>query len=169
MPKIALRSGRQVEIRPIRPDDAERLNAAYDALSEQSKYRRFLAAKPRLSESDTRYLVQVDGCNHVALVATAVEDPNRIIGVARFVRLPEDPRTAEFAVVVGDPYQREGLGTALLERLADEAIGRGIRQFIATTLADNVAVHRLVARLAGRLARARHLGPVDELEIELAA
>jgi RimJ/RimL family protein N-acetyltransferase len=166
---MELRNGRQVVIRPIRPDDSERLKAAYLALSPKSKYQRFLAPKPHLTETDTRYLVEVDGVNHVALIATAADDPGTIIGVARFVRLPEDPDAAEFAIVVGDPYQNQGLGTALLERLAEEATARGITRFRATTLAENVAVHKLLRRLAGEFAHERHHGVVDELEVELAA
>jgi RimJ/RimL family protein N-acetyltransferase len=169
MHAATLSNGTQVAIRPIRPDDGERLKAAYLALSPQSKYQRFLAPKPHLTETDTRYLVDVDGVDHVALVATAIEDPGAILGVARFVRLPEDPEAAEFAIVVGDPYQGQGLGGELLERLADEAVAHDIRRFRATMLAENIAVHRLVARLAGRLAHERHLGVVDELEVDLAA
>ncbi len=169
MDAIKLRSGREVAIRPIRPDDGERLKAAYRALSPKSKYQRFLAPKPRLTEMDTQYLVQVDGVDHVALVATSPERPDWIIGVARFVRLPEDPEVAEFAIVIGDPYQREGLGGKLLERLAEEARARGIRRFRATTLAENIPVHRLMQRVPGGLAQERHLGTVDELEVDLAA
>jgi RimJ/RimL family protein N-acetyltransferase len=169
MEAITLRSGRKVAIRHIRADDGERLKAAFLALSPRSKYQRFLAAKPKLTETDTRYLVEVDGVDHVALVATTAEDPDWIIGVARFVRLAEDPESAEFAIVVGDPYQGQGLGTELLEHLADEAIARGIQRFRATTLAENVPVHRLLARLAGRFAHQRHNGEIDELEVDLAA
>lgn len=169
MEVVTLRNGKSVEIRPIRPDDGERLKAAYRALSPKSKYQRFLAAKPNLTETDTHYLVEVDGCDHVALVATSIENPDWIIGVARFVRLVEDPEVAEFAIVVGDPFQGQGLGTELLEQLADAAVARGIRRFTATTLAENVPVHRLLRRLAGRLAHERHLGVVDELEVDLAA
>ena len=167
--KVSLKSGREILIRPIRPDDGARLKTGYRALSAQSQYQRFLALKPRLTDADVRYLVEVDGTNHYALVATTANSPDWIIGVARFVRAAEDPETADFAIVVGDPYQGEGLGTELLERLADAAVARGIRRFHATALAENVAVHKLVRRLAGRLARERHSGPVDEFEVDLAA
>lgn len=169
MDSVRLPSGREVAIRPIRPDDAQSLRAGYDRLSPESKYSRFLAPKPHLSSSDTTYLVQVDGCDHVALVATPVDDPGRIIGVARFVRLPEDPQIAEFAIVVGDDFQREGLATALLQRLAIDAQGRGIARFRATMLAENYAAYQLVQRLAGGVARERLLGTVNELEIDLAS
>jgi protein lysine acetyltransferase len=168
MDVVTLRSGRQVTIRPIGPDDGPGLSAAYDRLSPQSKYRRFLAPKPHLTNSDTRYLVQIDGRDHVALVATRAEDPSWILAVGRFVRLPEDRTMAELAVVVGDPYQQEGLATELLERLKLAAAERGITRFKATMLAENEAAHRLVRTLDARLARESHLGPIDEIEIELA-
>jgi acetyltransferase len=154
-------------IRQIRPDDGPRLRTGYRALSPESQYQRFLALKPALTDSEVRYLVDVDGVNHYALVATTTSSPDWIIGVARFVRAADDPEAAEFALVIGDPYQGEGLGSELLERLADAAIERGISRFRATALADNVAVHKLVRRLAGRLAHERHFGPVDEIEVDL--
>ncbi len=165
---VRLRSGREVIIRSIRPTDASELEAAYDRLSPQSKYLRFLAPKPHLSRSDTRYLVQVDGVNHFALVATTVDQPKHILGVARFVRLSEDPQAAEFAIVVGDTFQHEGLGGKLIERLAQAATARGITRFQATVLAENVAGHRLVRRLPGRVVHQRNAGTVDEFEIDLA-
>jgi acetyltransferase len=163
---VTLPNGRRVAIRPIRADDGPRLSLAYERLSPQTKYRRFLAVKPRLTERDVRYLVSADGNDHVALLATPAEDPKLIIAVARFVRIPDEPGAAELAIVVGDPYQGEGLGTELLARLADAALARGIRRLKATVLADNVPVHRL---LRHGVARERHLGPVDEVEVELAA
>jgi RimJ/RimL family protein N-acetyltransferase len=162
---VTLKSGREVQIRPIRPDDGPILRTGYRALSAQS----FLALKPRLTDSEVRYLVEVDGTNHYALVATTPSSPEWIVAVARFVRAADDPEAADFAVVVGDPYQGEGLGTELLERLADAAVARGIRRFRASALAENVAAHKLVRRLAGRLAREHHFGPVDEFEVDLAA
>jgi RimJ/RimL family protein N-acetyltransferase len=169
MDTVSLRSGRTVAIRQIRPDDLNRLRAAYERLSPESQYTRFLAAKPHLSLSDARYLVEVDGWDHFALVATAVEDPEQILAVARFVRSREDPRLAEFAIVVGDAFQREGLASELLERLADAALEQGIQRFTATMLATNEAPHRLVRRLARRLPSERRLGHLDEIEFDLAS
>jgi RimJ/RimL family protein N-acetyltransferase len=163
---VTLPSSRRIAIRPIEGDDGPRLEAAYDRLSPETKYRRFLAVKPRLSENDVRYLTAADGRDHVALVATPADDPTQIIAVARFVRRQEDPATAELAIVVGDPYQGEGIGTELLERLADRALRGGIVRFHATMLADNVAIHRMLRR---GTTRERHLGPIDEVEVELAA
>ena len=169
MEVISLRSGRQVAIRPIRANDGQRLSAAYDRLSPESKYRRFLAPKPHLTSSDTQYLVHVDGRDHVALIAISVEQPELILGVARFVRSPEDPTLAELAVVVGDDFQQQGLATALLTRLARAASERGVKRWRATMLTSNEPARRLVQGAAGRPVRAVHDGPVDELEFELVA
>jgi RimJ/RimL family protein N-acetyltransferase len=166
---MRLHSGREVVIRPIEPGDGPALQAAYDRLSPLSKYRRFLAPKPHLTNADTRYLVQVDGQEHVALVATRADDPSWILGVGRFVRLPEDPKTAEFAVVVGDASQREGLATALLQQLSEAASALGITRFRATVLAENIPANRLVRGLPGHVAAERHVGPIREIEVELAA
>ena len=166
MDMYALKDGTMVEIRPIRADDGERLRNSHARLSPESRYRRFLAAKPELSLSDARYLVDVDGCDHFALVATLDDE---IIAVTRFVREPEDPGTAEFAIVVSDEQQRQGLAGELLERLAEAAVQRGVRRFRATILTDNVAIRRLMQRVAaGRLSE-RGLGTVTEVEFELAA
>jgi GNAT superfamily N-acetyltransferase len=169
MDVVELASGRQVQIRAIAPGDGPALRAAYDHLSDETKYKRFMAVKPHLSGTDVRYLTETDGCRHVALVATPVGRPSEILGVARFVRIENDPLTAEFAIVVGDPFQSDGLGSALMKRLAAEAVAHGVTRFIATMLADNLAAHKLTHRLAGELAHERRLGPVDELEVVLAA
>jgi RimJ/RimL family protein N-acetyltransferase len=169
MELVRLKSGKEVLIRPIRSDDGPRLKLAYDRLSPESRYRRFLVAKPHLSSSEVRYLVEIDGQRHVALVATSPDDAGNILAVGRFVSLPEDPGAAEFAIVVADHLQGQGLATALLERLADEALRRGIRRFRATMLADNEPVHRLIRRLARRQPVTLQRGPIDEVEIELAA
>ncbi len=165
---VRLPSGTEVAIRPIRPDDGPRLRAAYERLSPESRYRRFLSPKPHLNASEVEYLVNVDGANHIALVAAPVDHPEWIIGVARFVRLHEDPGAAEFAVVIGEPWQGEGLASAMLDRLVKAAPDQGIERLRATVLAGNLAAHRLVQHLEGPQ-RLRRRGTVNEIEVDLAA
>ncbi len=155
-------------IRPIRPDDKAALRRGLEHLSPESRHLRFLAPKPRFTSAELRYLTEVDGIDHVALVAVPAHDPDRIVGVARFVRLREDPEAAEVAIVVGDRYQGQGLGRELGRRLAAEAVERGVRRFTATLLGDNVAAHRLFASLADHL-EARQANGVEEVVAELVA
>jgi GNAT superfamily N-acetyltransferase len=166
---VQLSDGRAVLIRPIRPDDKQRLDAGFRALSPLSRYRRFLAPKPRLTSSDLRYLTEVDGRDHVALVALAAGAPDLLVAVGRFIRLADAPETAEFAIVVADSWQGRGLGRALAERLAGAARERGIRRFQALTLEDNAPVHRLIARLARHLEHDSQGGGVRETIADLAA
>ncbi|HWE10140.1 MAG TPA: GNAT family N-acetyltransferase [Solirubrobacteraceae bacterium] len=168
MDLCALPDGRVVTIRPIRPDDRERLQLSHARLSELSRYRRFMSSKPVLTASDASYLVDIDGRSHYALVATVAEPAGEaIIAVARYVRLSADSDVAEFAVVVGDAWQRQGLGAELLGRLADAAVTRGVDRFYATILADNVAIRRLIDRLADGPVNRRREGNVLELDFPL--
>jgi RimJ/RimL family protein N-acetyltransferase len=167
--EITLRNGLEVTIRPIRREDAGNLQEAFERLTPESRYRRFLAAKTALSEGDVRYFTQIDGRRHVALVATPANAPERIIAVARYIHYRDDPASAEFSIVVEDAFQGIGLGGALLSRLADSAIANGIERFTALTLTDNLAAHRLFQRLSRKLPHRRIDGPVEELVYELAA
>ena len=155
-------------VRPIRPADAPLLEAGLARLSPQTVYRRFLSPKPRFSSSELRYLTEIDGFDHVAVVAVLADDPEAIVGVARFVRLREAPDAAEAAIVVGDPFQGQGLGRELGRRLGDEARERGVTRFTATLLSDNVAAQRLFASISSRL-ETRMQGGVREVEAVIAA
>jgi acetyltransferase len=141
----------ELEIRPIRADDKALLAAGFALLSDESRQLRFLTPKPRLTSSELRYLTEIDGRDHVALVAVDREHPTHIAGVARFVRDADRPDTAEFAIVVGDAYQRQGLGSKLASLLVDEAKARGIRRFTALMLAENEAAQRLTDSIAQHL------------------
>ena len=102
-----LPDGTEILLRPIEAADKDRLAVALGRLSQETIRRRFLAAKPRFSSGELRYLTEIDGRNHLALAAFLAADPETIIGVARCVRLPHAPTpTAEFAIVVGDAFQR---------------------------------------------------------------
>jgi RimJ/RimL family protein N-acetyltransferase len=163
---LRLEDGTEITIRDIRADDKDLLAAGYERLSERSRLRRFLGPKPRLSASHQRYLTEVDGVNHYAIVAMRGPD---IVGVARWVRLVDDPEEAEVAVVVGDSLQGQGLGKILARRLADAALERGVRRMRASILSDNPPALALMRVIAGRLTDGGHHHGVHELVAELAA
>ena len=164
-----LPDGTQILIRPIRATDKARLSAALGRLSRETIQRRFLAAKPKLSSSELRYLTEVDGHDHIALVAVLAAAPDAIVAVARCVRLPGTPDTAEFAIVVGDPLQGRGLGSLLARELASAARAAGIRRFSATMAGENVAVRRLIAHFTQTLEHEHVDHGVREVVVKLAA
>jgi GNAT superfamily N-acetyltransferase len=162
-----LTDGTQVALREIRADDKALLAEGHARLSERSRLHRFLGAKPRLTSSDLRYLTEVDGVNHYAVVA--LDAAGHIVGVARWVRLVDDPESAEAAVVVGDPLQGKGLGKALAGNLADAARARGVRRITASIMSDNPPAAALMRVIADRLTDGGHHAGVHELVAELAA
>lgn len=137
---IVLRDGGTARIRPLTPDDAGRLVAFYTDVSDQSKYYRFFAPYPRLSDRDVRRFTHHDYVNRVGL-AVLVRD--EIIATVRFDRIDETGRPtetgtdAEVAFLVQDAHQGRGVASALLEHIAAVAGERGIRRFIAEVLPDN--------------------------------
>jgi RimJ/RimL family protein N-acetyltransferase len=167
--KRTLKNGITVNVRSIRAQDKDALSDALAHLSPASVHARFLGPKSRFSASELRYLTEVDGHDHVALVAEIDGEPGAIAGVGRWVRLPEAPDTAEFAIVVGDPLQGQGLGAILADDLVAIAKAHGIRRFTATALSENAAIVRIMQRLSNHLER-HHSGlGVSELSIDLAA
>jgi GNAT superfamily N-acetyltransferase len=148
---ITAGDGTQLYVRHVKPGDKELIAKAWLQLSPRSQYRRFLAPKPRLTSSDLRYLTEIDGHDHVALIALRLDDPNRLVAVARYVRLAHDPQAAEVAVTVADPMQGKGVGKKLGVLLADEARGRGVRRFTASLLADNRPALKLMGTMTDRL------------------
>jgi len=117
---IELRDGSLVRLRQGHSSDKELLIRGFARLSPESRYRRFLAATPELTEEMVRYLTQIDHRDHEAIIA--LEDKTgEGIGVARYVRSKERPDVAEVAVTVVDDWQGRGLGTLLLEAISARA------------------------------------------------
>lgn len=167
---VTLRDGREVVIGRITPADAPLLAAAFERLSEDSRRLRFLAPKPTLNAAELRYLTDVDGHDHEALVAI---DPatGRGVAIARFVRSRDEPARAELAVTVADEWQRNGLGEIMLSRLATRALEEGIRTFTALVSAENHGMQALVGRTGSgaTVHRAEHGVFVYELDLAVAA
>ena len=133
---VALRDGSRVVVRPVRPDDRERLLAGFARLGSESRYQRFLAPMAELSESDLTYLTEIDHHDHEALAALDLETGDGV-GIARFIRRSDRPDTAEAAVTVIDEWQGRGVGTALLDLLAARARAEGVTRLTALLLAEN--------------------------------
>jgi len=136
-----LRDGTRILIRPIRPDDKEKLVEGLERLSPESRYRRFLRPVKQLSERELRYLTEIDYTSHYAVGALAVDHPDQPgLGIARYVRDPVDPHVAEAAVAVIDDMHGRGIGSLLLDHLIDAARRNGIDVFRSWALAENRTV-----------------------------
>lgn len=145
---VLLRDGRTAHIRPIMPDDAALLVDFYSRVSDESKYYRFFAPMPTLSERDVARFTQVDHVDRVAFVMTLGAD---IIGVGRYDVLHD--ASAEVAFLVEDQHQGRGVSQLLLEHLAQAGRERGIERFVAEVLPDNTRMIQVFRDAGYRVAR----------------
>jgi GNAT superfamily N-acetyltransferase len=158
-----LRDDSEVVVRPIEPGDRGALAAAFERLSEQSRYQRFMTPMDALSDSQLAYLTEVDHHDHEALIA--FDGEGGAVGVGRFIRLESDPSRAEAAVTVIDEWHGRGLGTALTALLAERARAERVECFTALLLATNDQMHDVLASLGPAKVLSREAGTV---EIEVA-
>ena len=146
-----LKDGTRALIWELLPSDREAVREGFETLSEETRFHRFLAAVPHLTDTMLDHLVdQVDGVDHVALALVVVDDDGKGVpaGVARMIRYSDRRDAADVAVTVLDEWQRKGVATALLDELMRRRPA-GVTRLVTTVTADN----------AGSLAMLRRLGP----------
>lgn len=167
--RVMLPDGEVIAIRPIRPDDAPRLQAFHVRLSPETIHMRFLGYHRSLSDTEAKYFTSVDYQMRMALVATCEQDgEERLLGVARYdVIDAAHADVAEAAIVVEDRYQRKGLGTLLADRLATYATLHGVRAFVAEVSVENDRMLRFIERTGLPLEKTLAPG-VWEIKMKLA-
>ena len=144
---LSLRDGTRLQVRPIRPEDAERERKFVAGLSDQSRYLRFMQHLPALTPQMLARFTQVDYDRELALIALdRARGREKIIAVARYVGNP-DRESAEFAIVVADAWQSRGLGRSLLRLLIERAKKRGFARLVGNVLSINTGMLDLVAKL----------------------
>ena len=155
--RATLSDGAEIRLQALSPADKPCFRAGLQRLSPQSRYLRFGRPVAHFSSEELRYLTEVDQVTHVAWGARDLSLPDGPgIGVARFVRAPEDPSRAEIALTVVDSHQRRGLGTLFLVLLWRLALAQGVKTFTGEVLAANAPMlgilEQLGAQAAGRAA-----------------
>jgi acetyltransferase len=145
---LTLPGGERFMVRPIEADDKPGISDFFARLSEESRRRRFLGPKPRLSSRDLAFLTEVDQRRHVAIVA--LDDAGAIVGVARYAAWAGEPERADMAVAVVDAWHGHGLGTALGDLLVTQARASGLAALTGSTLAFNSPAKALLKRLGFR-------------------
>jgi len=151
--EIGIAGGVRLPVRPIRPEDAALEARFFDALSERSRYQRFMQYLPSLPPSLLARFTQLDYDRELALV---VLDPGRqrFVAVGRYAPTG-DGQTAEFALTVADDWQGKGIGRAVLERLCQCARDAGYAALYGHILDANRGMLDLAARL-GFVEQSRH-------------
>src|SRR3954453_2027802 len=139
---VLLSDGTTVHLRPIRPDDADRIVALHSRFSERTRYLRYFSAYPRIPQRDLDRFVNVDHRDREAFV---IEHAGELIAVGRYERLGAGSHQAEVAFVVEDAHQGRGIGSVLIEHLVAAASQEGITEFEADVLPENRTMLRVFA------------------------
>lgn len=146
-----LRDGTAISVRPLKRSDRDLIAAGFDSLSDESRYRRFMAPTSRLTPRQLDYFTQVDQIDHFAWGVLGPLPEERPVATARYVRLNQSPEIAELAVTVVDEFQGRGVGSLLVSATALAAEHNGIAVLKAHLLADNHRMLALLERLGGTM------------------
>ncbi len=142
-----LPDGTDMVIRPIRPEDAEIEQAFIRQLSERAKYFRFMQSITELSPQMLARFTQIDYDREMALIAVVdVDGQETEIGVTRYIINP-DGKSCEFALVVADSWQRQGIAHRLMQQLIETARSHALEIMEGDVLANNREMLNLVAKL----------------------
>lgn len=134
---VPLPNGLIMQIQPIRPEDAHIEEDFVASLSEKTKYLRFMQSVQKLSHEMLIRFTQIDYDSEMAFVAlTRIKGETIELGVTRYTTNP-DGESCEFALVVRDDYQHQGIGSRLLEVLISHAQSRGLKVMMGEVLAEN--------------------------------
>ena len=158
--RVKLADAAEIVIRPIEPEDLNELAIGFGGLGALSRFRRFRQRIDRLTYSSCVALTDIDHESHEALVAIDAATGEGV-GVARYVRVPDDPARAEVACTVVDPWQHRGVGSALAERLAARAGAAGIERCTALVVLGDQPARRLLAHVVDEIAVQRDGGILD--------
>lgn len=166
-----LQDGREITMRPIRPEDEPLWQAMAEACSDESIYSRFRFLIRHPTHNMASRFCFTDYDREMAIVAELEENGQRkMIGVGRLVAEP-DHDTAEYAALVADPWQGQGLGTLLTDYCAEIAISWGLNRIVAETDWDNKRMlatfqrsgFKITKRSDGIVSVERVLHPADDV------
>jgi len=142
-----LRDGRAVHIRAMRPADETEILQAFDRLSADARYMRFMRVVREPNMERVRKTLASFPRDGFGLVATApAADGIDVVGSAIFV-IGNDPATCEFAITIAADFGGAGLGRTILTALIDAAKQRGLKEMEGFVLAANKPMLGLAARV----------------------
>jgi acetyltransferase len=152
-----LKDGEKVDIRPIRPEDEPALVRFHESLSERTVYSRYLQLlnlSQRTAHERLTRICFIDYSRQMALVAER-NDPRtgerEIIGVGRLQGIGGEE--AEYAIVISDDYQKQGIGTEFLRRLIEIGRLEGVKVIVAEILSDNTVMQKIAEKLGFKMKR----------------
>ncbi|MBT3049036.1 MAG: bifunctional acetate--CoA ligase family protein/GNAT family N-acetyltransferase [Candidatus Thiodiazotropha sp.] len=165
--RTQLPNGTNIVIRPIRPEDADLEQNFTRQLSDEAKYFRFMSSIQELTPEMLTRFTQIDYHNEMALIAVTEEGDHEIeLGVARYVTNP-DRKSCEFALVVSDQWQRQGIGHKLMHQLMEVARDRGLEKMEGEVLSNNFKMLDLMKSLYFHITTSPDDNSIKQVGIDL--
>ncbi|MEW8459800.1 MAG: GNAT family N-acetyltransferase, partial [Candidatus Thiodiazotropha endolucinida] len=162
-----LPNGTNIVIRPIRPEDADLEQTFTRQLSDEAKYFRFMSSIQELTPEMLTRFTQIDYHNEMALIAVTEDGNHEIeLGVARYVINP-DKKSCEFALVVSDQWQRQGIGHKLMHQLMEVARDRGMEKMEGEVLSNNFKMLDLMKSLYFHISTSPDDNSIKQVVIDL--
>jgi len=162
--EFTLPNGRRILIRGINSEDKHHFRNGINRLSLKSVYYRFNNPLYELNERDLDYFTEVDQVNHVAIGALALDEQEKPgVGVARFIRLKNESSVAELAITVIDDYQKQGVGSLLLNEILSLANDREVKFFRIFLHTERRYLLQRLLKMDGRIKKVSG----ETLEVEL--
>ncbi|MFX1263496.1 MAG: GNAT family N-acetyltransferase [Promethearchaeota archaeon] len=166
--ELQLKDGTPVLIRMYEPDDIDEVREGLKKISDSSFYLRFMTSLGKLPDAQLKKLKRIDQDHHLAICAFDIsQDPMVGIGIARYVCCEGEPEVAEAAVTVIDEFQNRGLGTQLLQALAELADANGIQHLRAHVLSNNTPILTIAERAGAQIQH--YDGAVLQIDLPVSA
>lgn len=142
-----LDDGREVTLRPIKPEDEPLEFELFDSFSEKTWRQRFFGPRTEITHEEMTRYTNIDYRREMAIIGILEDDDGKkMIGVGRLIIGP-DQNTGEYAVVVGDPWQRSGLGEKLTDSIIGVAEDKNLKSIYATILKSNKPMLQLARKM----------------------
>jgi acetyltransferase len=165
--RTQLPNGTNIVIRPIRPEDADLEQTFTRQLSNEAKYFRFMSSVQELTPEMLTRFTQIDYHNEMALIAVTDEGNHEIErGVGRYVT-NQDKKSCEFALVVSDQWQRQGIAHKLMHQLMEIARDRGLERMEGEVLSNNFKMLDLMKSLYFNISTSAEDSSIKEVVVDL--
>ncbi|MCU7811130.1 MAG: bifunctional acetate--CoA ligase family protein/GNAT family N-acetyltransferase [Candidatus Thiodiazotropha sp. (ex Notomyrtea botanica)] len=164
---LQLPNGTNIVIRPIRPEDVDLEQNFTRQLSDEAKYFRFMSSVQELTQDMLMRFTQIDYHYEMALIAVMETGTHEVeLGVARYVTNP-DKKSCEFALVVSDKWQRQGIGHKLMHQLMEIARDRGLEKMEGEVLSNNFKMLDLMKSLYFRISTSPEDSGIKQVVVDL--
>lgn len=152
-------NGKEYQFRPMKPTDEELLKDLFYALSDESRYRRFMSPRKDMPHERRQDFVQINYNKEMAIVVIdqEIEGPERMVGEGDY-RIKEGQNVAEISIMIRDEYQAQGIGSALVEYLTTIAKRQGLYGFTAEVLAENKKMLKVFEKMGYDIEKRRKYG-----------